>query len=113
MRLPKEKVDELVQLLASWCSRRHGTKRELETLAGKLQHACRVVRPGRCFMRRLYALSSGGGRRYRLVRLNKETRADISWWHAWLAEWNGVSLLWSCRKSEPDEEVWSETQPEH
>ena len=93
VRLPQGKVGELRHLLALWLDRKHCNKRELESLAGKLQHACRVVRPGRCFMRRLYALISCEGRKSRLLRLNRECQADIWWWHAWLAEWNGVSTM--------------------
>lgn len=105
VRLPRSKVEELRQVLASWLKRKHSTKNELEALAGKLQHACRVVRPGRCFMRRLYNLISVVERKTRLVRLNKEIQADVWWWHVWLAE---VSILWNCHKSQPDEEIWSD-----
>ena len=53
LRLPMEKMTELKLLVASWVGRRFCTLKELESLVGKLQHACKVVRPGRTFLRRM------------------------------------------------------------
>ena len=49
MRLPPEKLEELRVLLGEWQSRKFCRIRELRSLVGKLQHACKVVRPGRTF----------------------------------------------------------------
>ena len=49
LRLPQS-------LLAEWHTRGSGRRGELESLAGILQHASKVVRHGRCFLRRLYDL---------------------------------------------------------
>ena len=43
---------ELKHLLAQWLNKRACTKRELQSLVGKLQHASSVVRRGRTFLRR-------------------------------------------------------------
>ncbi len=48
LRLPAKKLDELQQLIKSWKERRSCHKRELQALVG---HACKVVRPGRTFLR--------------------------------------------------------------
>ena len=47
LRLPQEKLDKLRELVAKWRKRRGCTKRELQSLAGHLNHACKVIRPGR------------------------------------------------------------------
>ena len=108
LRLPEEKLEELRRVLVSWLGRKHCVKRDLESLAGKLQQACRVVRPGRCFMRHFYAAIAVGRQKNALIRVNRSIWADIWWWHSFLRDWNGVSLMWSCGKQEPDEEVWSD-----
>jgi len=46
VRLPRSKLLELKELLATWQSRRTCRKKKLESLVGKLAHACKVVRPG-------------------------------------------------------------------
>ena len=51
LRLPAEKLAELRLLVANWLGRKCCTVRELESLVGKLQHASKVVRPGRTFLR--------------------------------------------------------------
>ena len=108
LRLPQDKLGDLKCLLAQWLGRKHTTKRDLESLTGKLQHACRVVRPGRSFLRRLYALISVGNHPSSLLRLNREIQSDLWWWYTWVEEWNGVSLLWKAQKAQPDEHIWSD-----
>ena len=56
LQLPEEKLTALRSLIASWKGRRWCLKSELQSLVGKLQHACKVVRPGRSFLRRVFEL---------------------------------------------------------
>ena len=53
LRLPQDKLLRLQQLTVEWCSQKACRKRELESLIGVLQYACKVIRPGRSFLRRL------------------------------------------------------------
>ena len=78
LRLPKEKLDHLMELVEDWHGRKACTRKELESLIGLLQHACKVVRPGRSFLRRMIQLLLGQAARkpQRHVRLNGEFKAD-------------------------------------
>ena len=58
LKLPDDKLRRLKSLIQQWKSRKSCTKRELLSLIGQLQHACRVVRPGRTFLRRMITLST-------------------------------------------------------
>ncbi len=108
VRLPKEKLDEMRELLGKWRGMK-SCRRDLESLVGSLNHACKAVRPGRAFKRRLQDLMTtvkGGGRR---VRLNAEARADIEWWHQVGLEWNGTTLMKAVVSAEvPQEEMLSD-----
>ena len=53
LRLPKEKIEELNSLIREWLEKKFSTKKELQSLVGKLQHACRVVRPSKTFLKRM------------------------------------------------------------
>ena len=53
IRLPQPKLAELRELIQSWLGRKSCTKKELQSLVGKLSHASRVIRPGKTFMRRI------------------------------------------------------------
>ena len=57
MCVPEDKKFEIMDLLHTWNGRRKCTKTELLSFTGKLSVICRVVRPGRIFLRRLYDLT--------------------------------------------------------
>ena len=46
LRLPHDKLQRLKALLVSWQHQKQCSWRELESLVGLLNHACKVVRPG-------------------------------------------------------------------
>ena len=108
MSLPLDKVIELRELLEQWRGDKVKSLKEIESLAGHLQFAAKVVRPGRCFVRQIYQLSKLARRPEHLVRLNKEVRSDLSWWRIFMKDWNGLSLFWKSRRSHPDVTVWSD-----
>ena len=51
LRLPQDKLLRLWDLLTEWGDSKVCERRELESLIGTLNHACKVVRPGRSFLR--------------------------------------------------------------
>ena len=93
LRLPTEKLQSLKLELAKWQAKKACSKRELLSLIGQLNHAAKVVRPGRTFLRRLIDLSCSAKELHHHIRLNVSARADIAWWYTFCSEWNGVSLL--------------------
>ncbi len=82
--LPPEKLSRLRAMIRDWESKRSCTKRELLSLIGYLQHACRVIRPGRSFLRRMIDLSAGVRALHHRVRLNAGFRSDLKWWNCFL-----------------------------
>ena len=98
LRLPPEKLERLVTIIQDWGDRKVCMRRELESLVGSLNHACKVVRPGRTFLRRMIDLLAATGsttdhRPHHHIRLNREFRADLAWWRLFLRPWNGVGLI--------------------
>ena len=98
LRLPDEKLRRLEATLRDWHDRKACTRRELESLVGLLNHACKMVRPGRTFLRRmldlLYATATATApRAHHHIHLSREFRADLAWWRSFVQEWNGVGLL--------------------
>ena len=73
------------------------TRRELESL---LNHACKVIRSGRSFLRRMLDLLHSRSDATHthgpvFIRLNQEFRADLAWWQEFIDQWNGVAFLWT------------------
>ena len=95
MRLPADKLSRLRDMLAHWSSLKSCRRQQLESLIGTLQHACRVVKPGRAFLRRAIDLlrTPGATKGHHHLRLNRECRADIQWWRTFAVHWNGVSMF--------------------
>ena len=58
LRPPWGKLEKLRELVAKWRRRKVCTKKELQSLAGHLSHACKVIRPGRRFLRGMIGLIS-------------------------------------------------------
>ena len=108
LRLPPPKLGRLKDLLETWRGRKVCSKRELESLIGHLSHACKVVRPGRRFLRGMIALLSVAKRPSHHIRLNGHFRADLEWWATFLSPWNGVSMLYEVQRRNPHFEIWSD-----
>ena len=95
IRLPDEKFHDLQATLNGWLDKRKCTKRELLSLIGSLSFACKVVKPGRIFLRRLIDLSMTVTSINHHITLNSEARADITWWLDFLPSWNGREFFQS------------------
>ena len=91
--LPTDKLDRARTLLQSWRKRSSCQLKELQSLIGILQFACRVIAPGRTFLRCLIALTCGIKQPYHFVRLNAGFYKDLSMWELFLTNWNGISLF--------------------
>ena len=96
LRLPREKQENLQTALRYWTGhehsqgpRRSGSKLELLSLIGLLNHAAKVVQPGRAFLRNLINVSTTVDSLDHRVHLTR----DLAWWHTFLKNWNGVSVL--------------------
>ena len=93
VRLSQNKLASLTTLLRSWQGRKVCSKRELLSLVSSMSHALRAVKPGRSYTRRLIEVVAATKRLDQFVRLNREARAVIEWWHVFAAGWNGTAMM--------------------
>ena len=109
IRLPAEKLSELLDLLNVWHDHKKCTKRELLSLIGKLSFAAKVVQPGRIFLRRLIDLSTTVRELHHHISITRESRRDIEWWREFLPTWNAQSVIpelgWT---ASPDLELYTD-----
>ena len=91
--LPPDKLSQARTLLACWRKRSSCKLKELQSLIGILQFACRVIAPGRTFLRRMINLTCGIKQPCHFVKLNSGFYKDLSMWETFLKHWNGVSLF--------------------
>lgn len=108
-RLPDDKLHRIKQDLSKWLHKKKATKRQILSLVGVLQHASKVVRPGRTFVSRMYSTAARLKKLSYFTRLNRHFRSDLYWWHIFITNWNGISILRSssCR-SPPDFRIYTD-----
>ena len=92
-QLPSDKLLHIRNQLSAWLTRKKATKREILSLVGLLQHARKVVRPGRSFVSRMYITAAKLKQLYHYTHLNKDFRSDLHWWNAFISIWSGTSFL--------------------
>ena len=95
LRLPADKLSRLQGALLQWTPRKACRRHQLESLIGTLQHACRVIRPGRAFLRRMIDLLRipSATRGHHHIRLNRQFQADLQWWRTFARHWNRITAL--------------------
>lgn len=108
LRLPDDKLQRLRQLIQVWKGKRSCTKRDLLSLIGQLQHACKVVRPGRTFLRRMIELATVAKELHHHIRLNRGFKSDLEWWGLFLPTWNGITMMSSVCRTQPMTTVTSD-----
>ena len=92
-RLSEAKLILINKQLTTWLKKRKAKKREILSLVGSLQHASKVVRPGRTFTARMYSTAARVKQLHHFTRLNQVFCSDLLWWHTFINSWNGLSFL--------------------
>ena len=93
MRLPHDKLCILRQELQGFLGRKRATKRQLQSLAGRLSWAAAVVKGGRVFLRRIFNKISMLRHSCHRTLVTVDVRQDIVWWFQFIQSFNGKSLL--------------------
>lgn len=87
--LESHKVDNLSNELLKFRSKNRASKRQLQSLAGKLNWACQAVRGGRFFLRRILDLIGGLRANNHKFKLTKDFNDDLCWWLDYIRVFNG------------------------
>jgi hypothetical protein len=102
MSITPERLLEITRLLSSWLNKHNATRKQLESLIGKLLFVAKCVPPGRIFVGRLLDVLRGLNGRNPTFTVNIEIRKDVRWWAAFMETYNGVSIIPEPSFSKPD-----------
>lgn len=107
---PERRV-ELVNKMSNWNQSTYITRRQLDSIIGKLQFVCNCVRSGRLFLNRLlnFLRKTKIGVRYRLP---KQAKKHLIWWMRCLEKFQGTSMMWYESFQFPDEKATADTSGE-
>ena len=95
MRVPPDKLAEIKSEIGSWSRKSTITRKNLQSLLGKLFWVSRVVRLARIFMGRLLQQlrdMSGMGENQK-VKLSEHSKKDLKWWSRYLEHFNGITMI--------------------
>ena len=104
MEISQDKLEEAKKELDGWLYRTQASRRDLESLIGKLQFHARCVKAGRVFIGRLLQWLRTMNRRDS-YSIPLEARKDIAWWARFMEEYNGVSIMWMFKEPETDKVI--------
>lgn len=93
---------EIQEFLRCWSHKAKATKRDLQSLLGKLSFVSKCVKNSRIFLMRIIDLLKGLKHHHHRVSLNKEFKKDIRWWLNFITVYNGVSIILDTPWSAPD-----------
>ena len=113
-RLPSNKLERITQLVTQFSTKKTCTKRELLSLLGHLHYASRIVLPGRSFVSSFIQLSTTVSELHYHVSFNKQCRADLQMWSAFLRQWNRISMFYDDHvTAAPDIHLFSDASSVH
>ena len=95
MRVPPEKLSEIKSEIGQWSRKTTITRKNLQSLLGKLFWVSRVVRLARVFMGRLLQQlrSMANIGENAKVKLSEDSRKDLKWWARYLEHFNGIQMI--------------------
>ncbi len=101
LSLETSKIRELQADLRYIKNKTRASKRALQSLAGKLNWACRVIYGGRIFLRRILDVIKNLKKQGHSARISGEILLDIEWWLDYLEEFNGTMKILDDRPCSP------------
>ena len=101
LKVIPERQLELLRELHEWNEREYCNLKQLQSLIGKLNFICAVIRPGRLFLARMLEKLRSQGNNANIV-LDDEFKKDIQWWQKYLPTFNGSCIMWMHQVLEPD-----------
>ena len=93
IRIPMGKIAEIRQKIVSMLARKKCTLREMQSLIGSLNFACRAVVPGRPFCRRLINAICGLTKPHHHLNITLAMKEDLQLWLNFFTEFNGISVF--------------------
>ncbi|CAG2193410.1 unnamed protein product [Mytilus edulis] len=98
-----ERLTEIDLILLEWVGKEFASKREIQSLVGKLNFVGCCVRPGRVFISRILNWLRYIYQDVKKSEVPELVKKDILWWKKFLPLYNGVSMMLIEEWSKPDE----------
>ena len=90
--IPNSKVTEILHICNTWCSKKVCTKRELQSLLGKLLYITKCVKSSRFFLNRMLEVLRNSHRKEK-IQLTAEFHRDLNWFVNFIPKFNGIAFF--------------------
>ena len=90
--LPSDKLRDIITMASAWKTKQRATRRDLQQLAGKLNHISQCVVPARKFMCRILAALRAAPQ-CGTIKVSEPLRHDVAWFAEYAATCNGRLLM--------------------
>ena len=91
-KLPQEKLSEYSQNIKNILHKRTITKRNLQSVIGKLSFSAAVI-PARAFLRRLINQLPHASKQHHFITLKQDSRLDLKVWYYFMKHYNGITFF--------------------
>lgn len=91
IRIPRDKIDAFIQLARETRVKRFVYRKELQSIAGHINHLGKAVCAARLFMNRILGLLRA--MKGRSIRVDYQLCRDLDWFVTFLPSYNGKSLI--------------------
>ena len=98
MRLPDDKIKDILSLIRSWDKKNTCNKKEVQRLLGSLIFVARVCKPARLFLNRMLKFLRSFQNDNEVKQIQEEFRQDTRWFQSFLPVYNGVALMESKKR---------------
>ena len=107
LSIPDDKLTDVELTMKSFISRKKVSKRDIQSLVGKLNWITQCVYGGRFHMRRLIDRSNSLKKPWHRSHVTIEMKKDIFWWLSFMRTFNGTVPMIDCRPSTPAVMRWA------
>ena len=87
------KIKEITQKIEDLLAHAKCTPKQMQSLIGSLNFACRAITPGRPFCRRLINATCGLTKQHHHLRITTDMRKDLDLWLQFFRDFNGISVF--------------------
>ena len=91
LSVPKEKLDDAIGMVNKYLHRRAVTRKQLQSILGKLLHIAKCIKPARLFVARLLEALRGAPGIF--INIDSSMCSDLLWFRDFAVSWNGVSVF--------------------
>jgi hypothetical protein len=105
MEVTEDRMAEISEELKNWSTKQRASRREIQSLAGKLMFIAKCCKHGRSFMARILSAIKRLKRSNHHTYLNAEFKKDVQWWIHFLPHFHTVSMIKTAPWSDIDKVI--------